>query len=125
LGTVAAALDWTVADDAVAEAVIDALLLLGVPDIAEATDIPTLRAAARLTIWRAAVGALAGQVTFSSAGSAYNLSDLQDQAERSLAVAERDAAVQGVDPGMTARIGHIQWRHDPYTALPDSARTLP
>lgn len=125
LGTVAAALSWTTATPAIQESVYDAAILLGVSDVADATDIAKLRAAARLAVWRAAVGALAGMTTFSSAGSSYNLSDLQRQAKESLAVAEREAAVHGVDPAMAARVDHIRWRHDPYATLNDELRTIP
>lgn len=121
----AAALSWTTASDAVQEAVYDAAILLGVSDVGDVTDIPKLRAAVRLAVWRAAVGALAGQVTFTDTGVSFNLSDLQAQAERALAIAERDAAVLGVEPAMTARVDRIVWKHDPYAVHLDSVRTLP
>jgi hypothetical protein len=122
--TAAAALGWT-ALTFDAEPVNDALILYGVSDIAQATDIPKLRAAARVAAWRAIVQATAGMHGFSADGQSMPLEQVQAMALRALSLAESDAATYGVNPAFTVRIDRVVDVHDPYAYVPDDSRVIP
>lgn len=111
LGTVADVLGWT-APHLLIDAVSDALILCGVSTVGE-VEAPRLRAVARLTAWRAAVGALSGLHDFSADGQSMSLSQAQSMALRSLAQAERDAAEFGIGASR-AYAGAMIRSADPY-----------
>lgn len=119
LGTVAAVLEWAETD--ADEAVTDAELMLGVTDVAAATDMKKVRAAARLAIWRAASAAVAGLHDMSADGQSLSLSQVQTMCERSLAAAEREASLYGLDRAYVVTHHRITRIHDPYSALPPEA----
>ena len=125
LGTVADVLGWDAQTFTItSDAVIDTLIVLEVSVIASATNIPKLRAAARLAIWRLAVPALAGLHDFSTDGQSMSLSQVQAAALRALDQAERDAAVFGLDGSYIATRHRVDALHDPYSALDAEDRVL-
>jgi hypothetical protein len=112
LSAVAEALDFTVAD--LADAVDDVLLDYhdGAGSIADATDIRTLRALARVHAWQYAVNALAADYDHVADGLSVRRSQAHDQAAKALARAIQQAAELGVGPGVV-RVDSIS-RPDPY-----------
>jgi hypothetical protein len=102
-GEVVTILGWEAMSLPVTEAVNEAVLAYGVTDITTVTepaDIRSLRAVARREIWRAIVGALTSFHDYSAPdGQSIRESQLQDQAEKALALAEADCVALGVDAG--------------------------
>lgn len=97
-----------------AEVVNDTLLAYGVADLAEATDIPRLRALGRWRAWLAAVDSLAGYYTVSlpAEGGQLTLSQLSDQATRRLQAAEIEAGAYG--SGYALSVRPLSDPRDPY-----------
>jgi hypothetical protein len=122
LGPTATALGWTEPD--VLEAVWQTLLAYGVSTIAEATDIPKLRALAKIEAWRQAANATAGHYRFSTDNQTLDRQQVHEHAVKMLAESERQAASYGL-PGSRVQISNIRRRHDPYPYLPEEWRTLP
>lgn len=116
LADVTTVLGWTVATAQVVEAVYDALFAYfgGSGAIADATNVPKLRAAARVAVWRAAVGALAAKYDVTLDSQSFRRGSLLAQARQALTVAEREATALGVgtDVGVVLRVAHT----DPYRA---------
>jgi hypothetical protein len=73
------------------EAMYSALLAYGVSNVILCTDMAKLRALARVYAWRAVVAAVAGDYDFTDAGSTYNRSQITQNAQDALALAEADA----------------------------------
>lgn len=106
------------------ESVIDTLLDYGVTAITEisgAKAVRKLRALARVNAWRLAVARCAPHYDFKDGDQSLTRSQLQDQAQEALSIAQADALVYdtryrvGVD-----RVAHV---HDPYQYWPDDRRT--
>lgn len=76
-----------------AEAVTDTLIAYGVATVTTATNIPRLRALARVAAWQAAADATTGDYQFSSIGGTYNRQQMHSQALLQLELAQVAAAV--------------------------------
>lgn len=112
-GNVGVALGLASAD--FAEAVNDALVVYGATDIATATDIPRLRAAARVAAWERALALCAGRVDFGADGANFRQSQLMDQARAALSEARADAATYGVGwAGYAVESADVNYNDDPY-----------
>lgn len=112
LGDVSGVLGWTALAD-VQEAVNATLLVYGVDDIADATDIAKLRAFAKREAWRLAVASLSTFYDFSNPEGQYKRSQMLAAAGKRLAEAEFDALP--FDPAVgTAIITGIESTADPY-----------
>ena len=105
------------------EAVNDALLACGVDAIADATDIPRLRALARREAWRLAAATAAGEFDFSTAGSSFSRSQLRRHVEAQLKHAEDDALAYDAGAGLS--VSAVFRPHDPYVWVPDTERIYP
>lgn len=112
-GNVAAALGWTASD--FTEAVNDALVAYGVPDIANATDIAKLRALAKVEAWRAVVDGTAADIEFTADGANFKRNQMHQQAVAALERAQSEATARGyADSYVPAiQVGAVQWK-DPY-----------
>lgn len=113
LGDVAGVLEWTAQAD-VQEAINEALLVYGVNDIADATDISKLRALARRQAWRSAVNSLTTRYDFSNPEGDYKRSQMVKAAATRLAQAESDAMPYDLTLG-AAIVTTIDHSADPYT----------
>jgi hypothetical protein len=87
---VAAVLEWTVAGGDYDEPLNDVLLGLGLDDASGATNVRLLRAAAKVAVWRAALGALAVHVDETTDEDSFRSSQMHDMARRNLALAEQE-----------------------------------
>lgn len=123
---VAGPLGWDVGSVQVLEAVNDALLDLGVSDIASVTDIRGLRALGRRAIWRAVVQATSGNYAFTDvAQQTFNRQQVNAQAREMLKIAESDCEALGLSAAASVaavKIYRVSRPHDPYTVLPDEVR---
>lgn len=102
----AATLTWTLGTDPDAgsytRAVYAALRMVGVSDVADATDMDALEAAARLAVWQLAMQQTAHLVTVSTDGQTINLSDLHEQAKGQFVRARFDALRVGLNYTMSS-----------------------
>lgn len=120
LGPLAPLLGWTPETPQVAVAVEDAVLAYhgGAGLIANATDVPRLRALARVAIWRAVRDATAGYYRFSTDGQAFDRQQVHEQAVKMVAEAERDAGAWGAGPALVVASVERDDASDPYSARP-------
>lgn len=125
LGETATVLGWTSATDQVEEAVNDALLAYfgGAGDVADATDIPKLRALVRVAAWQSVVRWTATRYHFAEGTAEFDRQQVHDQALKALAEAEREAGLVGAGPALV--VTPVSYVHDPYACLPDESRVLP
>lgn len=79
---ITAALGWS-ADD-FSEAVTDTMIAYGVTDLDDATDIPKLRALAKVEAWRTVVDGTAADFNFSADGGNYSREQVHDHAVAAL-----------------------------------------
>lgn len=101
LGKTATALGWT-ALDSYEEAVTSATLAYGVTDLVEATDIPKLRAVARMEAWRAVMDQTAGYTDISMPdGVRIVRHQAHNQARAAFLSAKRDAMTFGIGHSVT------------------------
>jgi len=108
------------------EPVNDLLIAYGVSTINDATDIPKLRALARIEAWRAMVSATSGEFDYSSDSGQtalhYKRSQLHEQAKLALASAQADSTAAGytssTDTSHSIQFGQLIYS-DPYA--PDEA----
>ncbi len=77
------------------EAVNETLLAYGVTAIAQATDIPKLRALAKVEAWKVAVKAASGRIDWSEAGASFKQSQYRTAAREGLELAQAEAAAYG------------------------------
>lgn len=128
LGKVAKALDLHFAPDGpgdYAEAVNDTLLAYGAEDIATITgmaNIKKLRALAAACAWQYVVNNFAALYDFSADGASYSRSQLFENAQKALQVAQRQALVY--DSSYMIRVRKTDHIHDPYTVRDVDERTL-
>ncbi len=115
LSDVATALQWDAQTAQIEESVNDALSSYGVSDIADATDVPKLRAIARVMAWRAAVKALSSRFDFSSGQHSFKRSQMVTAARQALDDAESIASDYGLSAGQI-RISQIEYTENPYAA---------
>jgi hypothetical protein len=87
---VAAVLEWTVAGGSYDEPLNDVLIGLGLDDASDATNVRLLRAAAKVAVWRAALGALASHVDETTDEDSFKSSQMHEMARRNLALAEQE-----------------------------------
>jgi hypothetical protein len=127
IGTAAAALGWTVGGNSYAEAINDTLLALGIDDVADATSVSALRAAARFYVWRAVADATVGMHAFSLDQQSFSMQQIHDHAVERQQQAESEAAALGVELSSVGVVTFTPLRdvHDPYTYIEDSVRVLP
>jgi hypothetical protein len=87
---VASVLQWSVAGGSYDEPLNDVLLGLGLDDASDATDVRLLRAAAKVAVWRAALGALVSHVDETMDEDSFRSSQMHDMARHNLALAEQE-----------------------------------
>jgi hypothetical protein len=127
IGTAAAALGWTVAGNSYSEVINDTLLALGIEDVADATSIAALRAAARFYVWRAVADATTGMHRFSLDQQSFDMRQVHQNAVARQQQAESEAAALGVELSSVGVVTFTPLRdvHDPYAAyIPDEDRVL-
>jgi hypothetical protein len=123
LGNFADLLGWDGGSWPVQEAVADALLEMGISNIASATtpfQIRGLRALGRRAIWRAVVQAVAADYTVTDNNQTLEREQLQKQALVALELAETESLEWSPSYGVT--IISIKRPADPYVVLPDTER---
>jgi len=120
LDALATALAWTTASASVTEAVNDAVLAYGVADVADATDIPKLRALARVSIWRAVARATVGYYRFGADQMSFERGQVHEHALAMIGEAEREATALGVGVGSSLIVATVvrDSDSDPYAAHP-------
>lgn len=101
------------------EAVNDALLAYGAADVAQATDIPRLRAAARVATWRLALARASGLYQFSADGATYNRQQMVEHIRKMLEREEADAAAMGMGTGGVWATPLTLRMDDPYRPVVD------
>lgn len=104
------------------EAVYDALIAYGVTDVATATDIPKIRAAAALAAWRKATNDAAAKIQFGGDGQSFSDQQIWEHCVKMLAAAEADASRYGA--GLAVGVTALRYKHDPYASLDERERTL-
>ena len=125
LGSLASILSLAVgATDAgsFSEAVNATLLVYGVTNISQATDVLKLRALARAEAWQLALDRLSALYDFVEPGGEYTRSQMHAQAEQSLQAARTDALAY--DPGYVVSVTRQDLVNDPYRYRTDDERTL-
>jgi hypothetical protein len=120
LGEVGPILGWDPGSPQVQEATNDALLDLGLTNIADATSVRGLRAVGRRAIWRGVVQAVAARYDFQDTAARFSRSQIQDMAREALKLAESDCLE--FNPNYAATLVRIARPHDPYTVLEDDTR---
>ncbi len=90
LKDVATVLGWST-QASVQVAIDDVVLQLGISDIATATNIPQVRALARVFAWKLAVKAASAYYAFSADGGSFSREQLQAMCRQGLALSEMDA----------------------------------
>jgi hypothetical protein len=102
-----------------AEAVNETLLAYGVDDIADATDIPKLRALARVEAWKVAVVAAGSRIDWSEAGASFKQSQYRAAANNGLSLAQSEAVPYGGGlAGNVVTVGTMTM-NDPYAVVSD------
>lgn len=96
LGRTADIIGWSIGAGSYEEPAIDALVLCGLTDIAEADDIPKLRAAARLAVWESVAAHTTGYHDFSEDQQTFRMHQVHIQAVAQVKAARKDAARYGV-----------------------------
>jgi len=104
------------------EAVNSTLLAYGAQSIAQAVDIESLRALARVEVFRMAVGGLAALYDFSAENGSYQRSQMLAGARANLQAAE--LAALPYDPAYRVRVTRQAPVNDPYRYVADDERTL-
>ena len=102
------------------EAVNDALLAYGTADIAQATDIPRLRAAARVAVWRLALARASSLYQFSADGASYHRQQMTEHIRAMLVREEADAAALGMGTGGVWATPLTLRMADPYRPVVDT-----
>lgn len=106
-----------------AEAVYDALIAYGVSDIASATDVPKIRAAAAVAAWRKATNDATAKIQFGGDGQSFADQQVYDHAVRQMAAAE--VALMALGGGVAVGVTKLRFKHDPYNnSFSETDRTL-
>lgn len=124
IGDFAGILGWSVVAGSYAEPINDALVAYPVATVAAATDLPRLRALARVMVWRAVVGQMASRYEFSTDNQTFKRDQLFRQAQLALVAAEADAPADAL-PGYRVAVRPVLSPHDPYAYVPSDERVLP
>lgn len=82
-------LGWTASSDEILEAVNETLIAYGVDTISQATDIPLLRAHARVQAWRAACEGISALFDHEADGAKFSREKLHSHALAQLASAQK------------------------------------
>ena len=123
LGSLADALQWTVAGGNYDEAVNDALLAYGESDITQITtamNINLLRAYGRYFLWKSVAEATVNEIDYTHAdsGATYKHSQIHKQAKEMMQTAAAEIAALGGDvSGYQVEAYSIEYTDDMYTAL--------
>ena len=96
------------------EAVNDTLLAYDTSTIAGATDIAKLRALAKVQAWRVAKAKAAGKTDFTADGATFKRSQLMQQAQAGLEMAENEAISYGSYTGYAMTASGFVYVGDPY-----------
>lgn len=116
----AAVLGWSVAAGSYLRIVAAALRAYrGITTIAEATDAARLEALARVALWRAVVGATAGEHDYVAGPDEMKRSQLQKQATVALALAEAEAS--SYDSALVVEVAAVRYSNNPYRYLSQSS----
>jgi urease accessory protein UreF len=124
LGLVATVLTWTAGHPQVAEAVADVERMMGVNDVAEASDPRAVERVALVCIWRRACDNFVALYDQLIEGESFNRSQLLKQAQQSLASAQAAAATDVDLGGGTVRVVRRRYPGDPYTGMSEEDRVL-
>lgn len=100
-------------DDSMAEAANDVTQACGVVDVA-AADVAQVRALAKVAALRVAQTTAAGWYDFGADGGDYKRSQVNEQIEKLLAAAERDAMLYDGAGGYSVLTGTVRYTADPY-----------
>jgi hypothetical protein len=99
------------------EAVNEVLLAYGVATIADATDIPKLRALAKVEAWKVALAEAGARIDWSEAGASFKQSQYRAAAREGLLDAEAEAVRYGGGlPGYEVTVGQMA-TYDPYAPI--------
>jgi hypothetical protein len=96
------------------DAVTDVLLGYGVNTIESASDIAKLRALAKVEAWKVAKAKAAGRTDFDADGASFTRSQLIEQAQSNLEMAEQEAMVHGGLAGYAVTTAVFTYPGDPY-----------
>jgi hypothetical protein len=121
LAEMATVLGWTVDGGHYDEAVVETLLVYGVSQIAEASDIRKLRACARVQVWQAVSNATAGDYDYEAEDVSYSRSQVHAQASAMLEKTLLDA--MPYTDVYSVVIDEVIFKNDPYVYIPDEERT--
>ena len=121
LGKTASIIGWS-SPDSYDEAVTDAAIMAGVSDVASATDIPKLRACARLAVWQAVEADTVGYHDFSEDQQSFRMHQVHIQAVAKVKEARREAARHGVNAVEMTSV--TIKRISPYDVIADSERSV-
>jgi hypothetical protein len=122
LSNVASVLAWTATTPEIGEAVLDTALALGVTDVADATDVAAVRVLGERAVLRRAQTALAALVDQNVDQVDFKRSQVGAAVTKRLAVVEA-AALRYDRTGYAVGVGTRVYQADPYSYLPDTART--
>lgn len=117
LGEVADLLGWSangITTGSYGSAVEDALVACGVDSIDQVTNVPKLRAAAKVAAWTLACTSLLTRYDFQSEQQNFRRSQMVENAKVQLARAESEAATYGVIPGWSVEASPLVHDNDPY-----------
>ena len=96
------------------DAVVETLLAYGEDDIANAVDIPKLRALAKVQAWTVAVEASSGWYDFRSGQDQFDRETVHNQAKTLLAKAQGEAAKYADDDSYGIVVGRMVYGGSPY-----------
>jgi len=116
LSTTGTALGWTTGTTEVVQAVSDLDRILGVSDLADATDMVAVEAVGRVVIWRWAVRALINHYDITTVGQALKRSQHYEHAVAMLLDAEREALAYL--PSYRVAVDAVIYTQDPYGPIP-------
>lgn len=118
LGPIADVLGWVPGTPRVDYAVNDVETLMGVSDVATATDLPAVRTLARLCIWRAAEAWLASRYDITTEGQSLKLSQAWDHAKEMVTRYELEAgSLPGGFGTGSIQVDAITRSADPYAVV--------
>jgi len=125
LGITARVLVWAPERDSYREIINNLLVTLDLASLSGGS-IAVLRAVARREVWKAAVKGLTGFFNFSTDFQLFDLEKLQEHAQVSLGLAERECADLGVSFGgaSTFKTTLVPWQNNPYAYRPPSGTEI-
>lgn len=106
-----------ISDSRIIEMDDDVLSMYGVTDWTSVTDIPKVRAIAKVIAWKHAMEVSATSVNFSADGGSYNMRQIHEMCEKNYKTALSDARVY--DPVYEIGVTEIISTQNPYAFDPD------